>query len=121
MQPLSSWVPSNRYHLITCVHGLHYVGDKLAIIKTALQSLDDDGLFIANADLANVKVKGDRSNQCLKHFFNENNIDYNVRQKIIRCEGPRSISIPFNYLGTDDKAGPNYTGQEVVDSYYEIK
>jgi len=121
MQPLSSWVPNERYHLITCVHGLHYVGDKLAVIKTALQSLDDYGLFIANTDLANIKVKGDSNNKYLKRLFEENKIDYNIRQKIIRCEGPRSIFIPFSYLGADDKAGSNYTGQEAVDSYYEIR
>jgi len=27
----------------------------------------------------------------------------------------------FLYLGADDKAGPNYTGQEVVNSYYALK
>ena len=29
---LSTWRPERRFDLITCVHGLHYVGDKLGLI-----------------------------------------------------------------------------------------
>jgi hypothetical protein len=29
------------------------------------------------------------------------------------------VVFPFRYLGADDTAGPNYTGQPAVDSYYE--
>ena len=121
IQPLNNWVADGSYHLITCIHGLHYIGDKLAVIKTALQAISDGGLFIANIDLANIKVRGDRNSQYLRRFFTDNKIDFNARKKIIKCEGPRFISIPLSYLGADDKAGPNYTGQEVVDSYYEIQ
>ena len=27
--------------------------------------------------------------------------------------------MPYRYLGADDRAGPNYTGQPAVDSYSE--
>ncbi|MFD4871429.1 hypothetical protein [Streptomyces sp. NPDC058412] len=29
------------------------------------------------------------------------------------------MRLPFRYLGTDPAAGPNYTGQPAVASYYE--
>src|SRR5262249_45546176 len=28
---VTDWTPPGRFDLITCVHGLHYVGDKLAV------------------------------------------------------------------------------------------
>jgi len=29
------------------------------------------------------------------------------------------IFTPYRYLGADDRAGPNYTGQPAVDAHYE--
>jgi hypothetical protein len=40
----TSWAPARRFDLITCVHGLHYVGDKLATVTRAASWLTDDGL-----------------------------------------------------------------------------
>ena len=48
---LSAWRPDRPFDLITCVHGLHYFGDKLGLIARAASWLVDDGLFVANLDL----------------------------------------------------------------------
>ena len=32
---LAAWRPERTFGLITCVHGLHYVGDKLGLISRA--------------------------------------------------------------------------------------
>lgn len=37
----------------------------------------------------------------------------------VRCRGTGALALPFRYLGADDGAGPNSTGQSVVDSHYE--
>jgi hypothetical protein len=37
-----------------------------------------------------------------------------------RIERPGWVSLPYRYLGADDQAGPNYTGQPAVDSHYEV-
>ena len=50
------WRPDRCFDLNTCVHGLHYVGDKLALIARATSWLVGEGLFVANLDLANVKL-----------------------------------------------------------------
>lgn len=106
------------YDLITCVHGLHYVGDKLSALSAALKQLDDNGLMIANLDIDSIKITGDRNGQYLKKYFRANDIVYDGRKKIIRCTGSRNLQPDLIYKGADDKAGPNYTGQEAVDSYY---
>src|SRR5262245_57397582 len=30
---ITTWVPDRAFDLITCVHGLHYVGDKLSVLS----------------------------------------------------------------------------------------
>lgn len=32
---LTDWQPDGQFNLITCVHGLHYIGDKLGLIGRA--------------------------------------------------------------------------------------
>ncbi len=50
------WKPTAAFDLVTCVHGLHYVGDKLDSISRAASWLQPDGLFAAHLDLNNVKL-----------------------------------------------------------------
>lgn len=40
---VTSWRPEGTFDLITCVHGLHYVGDKLGVITRAVSWLRPDG------------------------------------------------------------------------------
>ena len=58
---LSTWRPDRQFDLITCVHGLHYVGDKLGLITRAASWLTGDGIFVANLDLENVKLSDGRA------------------------------------------------------------
>lgn len=118
VQSLTDWVPDDRYDLITCVHGLHYVGDKLKVLTEIMRALADDGIFLANLDVKSITVEGDAN--YLKNLFKENNIEYNSRRKIITCKGPRQIAIKYPYKGANDKAGANYTGQDAIDSYYGV-
>jgi len=37
---------------------------------------------------------------------------------LVTCTGSRAVSLPYRYLGADDQAGANYTGQPAVHSYY---
>ncbi len=118
---LESWLPIESYDLITVVHGLHYIGDKLALIQKALAALKKDGLFTANLDLNNIKIKGkENSLEIVKSYFKKEKLNYNARKKVLRIEGIRKVQLPFRFIGANDAAGPNYTGQNVVDSYYEI-
>jgi hypothetical protein len=43
---------------------------------------------------------------------------YNPRRHQISCVGPRQARLPYIYIGADPHAGPNYTGQPAVRSYY---
>lgn len=112
---LTSWRPERSFDLITCVHGLHYVGDKLGLIARAASWLADEGAFVASLDLANVKLPGGRA---VIADLRRAGVEYDLRRRLIQCRGRKSLDLSFRYLGADDRAGPNYTGQPAVDSYY---
>ena len=108
---LSTWQPSQTFDLITCVHGLHYIGDKLGLLTRIASWLAPGGVFAGHLDLANVKTP--------KPFRPSRfGLDYDARRHLIKCHGPRRLAFPYEYAGADPDAGPNYTGQPAVDSVY---
>jgi SAM-dependent methyltransferase len=118
--PLSIWRPERRFDLITCVHGLHYVGDKLELVARAASWLTDDGLFVANLDLHNLKFADGRpAGRRVTVYLRRSDLEYDRRRRLIIRRGRKVVDMPYRYLGADDRAGPNYTGQPAVDSYYE--
>ena len=113
--------PRQKFDLITCVHGLHYVGDKLSIIQKAARLLKEDGIFLANLELRNLKlVEKQNSHQVFSDFFRQQGFAVDTRKHLLSLKDQRNFDLPFSYLGADDKAGPNSTGQPAVDSYYKI-
>lgn len=117
--PVENFNPDCDFDLITCVHGLHYIGDKLAVIHKSVSLLKPNGIFLANLDLANFKsADGTDAGRTIAAELRKNGIDYNSKKHLIICQGKREINFKFFYLGADDKAGANYTKQPVVDSYY---
>ena len=113
-----SWVPSQTYDLITCIHGLHYVGDKLKVIAQLINQLNPNGLFIANFDLASVIVNQQPQSPEVETWFRQNDIRYESDKKRIQAQGGQVTPFAGSYAGASDQAGKNYTGQEAVNAYY---
>jgi SAM-dependent methyltransferase len=119
-ESLAAWQPSGKFDLITCVHGLHYIGDKLGLISRVASWLKNGGQFVANLDMENIRLTDDRSaSRVVPRELRRNGVDYDSRKKLLCCPGRTQVQLPFRYLGADDQAGPNYTKQPAVDSYYE--
>ena len=113
--------PDRPFDLITCVHGLHYVGDKLGLIARAASWLAEDGLFVASLDLHNLKfADGKPAGRRMAADLRRAGLEYDRRRRLVVCRGRKVVELPYRYLGADDRAGPNYTGQPAVDSYYEV-
>lgn len=113
------WEPEGSFDLITCIHGLHYVGDKLDAIRRASSWLKADGLFIAHLDPANLRFSGgEPAGRRLIAELRRRWIAYDPRRHLVSCAGRRELRLDCAYLGADDSAGPNFTGQAAVDSYY---
>lgn len=118
--PLSTWNPTESFDLVTCVHGLHYIGNKLDLIARGVAWLNPSGLFVANLDLRNLKfADGKPAARLVAAALRTRGLEYQCRRRLVVGKGARTIALPFRYLGADDQAGPNYTGQPAVDSYYE--
>lgn len=116
---VTEWQPSEPYDLITCVHGLHYVGDKLGVLSRAASSLTDTGMFVADLDVASIRVPDGRpAGRRLTTALRQTGFTYDPRRRQIRCAGRNDAVLPYTYLGADDRAGPNYTGQPSVNSVY---
>jgi SAM-dependent methyltransferase len=116
---LSMWRPDRSFDLITSVHGLHYVGDKIGLFVRATSWLVEDGLFVANLDLDNINVSEDVMKRKLLAKLQSSGFEYDRKKRLIICRGRKQQSLPFRYLGADECAGPNYTGQPAVTSHYE--
>ncbi|HEX8199817.1 MAG TPA: methyltransferase domain-containing protein [Isosphaeraceae bacterium] len=116
---LSAWRPDRAYDLISCVHGLHYIGDKLGLIARAASWMTDHGQFVANLDLANLKfVDGRAAGRSLTADLRRAGLGFDHRKRLVVCQGRKVMDLPYRYLGADDRVGPNYTGQPAVDSHY---
>jgi SAM-dependent methyltransferase len=115
---IGQWQPDGLFDLITCVHGLHYVGDKLGLLSRVVSWLKPGGVFTGQLDLANVRIDGEPVGA--KVFRNEG-LDYDSRRRLLSCRGPARFTHSYEYLGADDRAGPNYTGQPAVASHYRSR
>ncbi|USX51944.1 class I SAM-dependent methyltransferase [Lentzea sp. HUAS12] len=118
--PVDRWEPAGPVDLVTCVHGLHYVGDKLGLLVRAASWLAPGGQLVANFDVSGVR-RADHSpfGRVLTKALRDNGFSYDTRKRLVSFEGPGRPRLPFAYSGADDRAGPNYTGQPAVHSYYE--
>jgi SAM-dependent methyltransferase len=116
---IEEWEPTGSYDLVTCVHGLHYVGDKLGVLAKIVGKLAINGIFLANLDLASIRNAEEKSiGKLISAQLRANGFVYDSRRKLLRCDGPRKVAFNLRYLGADDRVGPNYTGQPAVASYY---
>jgi hypothetical protein len=100
------------------VHGLHYIGDKLVLLTRAASWLTATGRLVADLDLAAVRVGGPAAARRLRSRLRAAGFAYSSRRHQITCTGRRDVRLPYAYLGADDRAGPGYTGQPAVTSYY---
>ncbi|MEC3918015.1 class I SAM-dependent methyltransferase [Nocardia sp. CDC160] len=114
------WNPDEPFDLITSVHALHYVGDKLAALSRMSSWLTADGHLAANFDTSALRNRnGAALGRQLSTALRRNGFDYNSRTHRITRTGVARPVWEFRYLGADAHAGPNYTGQEAVGSHYE--
>lgn len=116
---LHHWETTLQFDLITCSHGLHYLGAKLGVIARVASWLRPGGLFVANLDLKNLRIVD--SNISIATRLRDAGFEYLKKKRLLRLQRNDSVAVDFRlkYLGASDEAGPNYTGQEAVNSYYE--
>lgn len=114
-----AWEPLRAYDLVTCVHGLHYVGDQLGLLARAAGWLTPDGLLLAHLDPDSLRWEdGSPAGRAAVDALRGAGFTYDARRHLLALRGSREACLPWRYLGSDAAAGPNYTGQAAVGSYY---
>ena len=109
--------------LITCVHGLHYLGDKLGFLQRAYAMLAPGGLLVAHLDMENLRASGAGASvwrQAVRHAARGDvTLDFKGHVlRIVRTEMPLNFGITFQ--GATVSEQPNYTGITVIDSWYSL-
>jgi hypothetical protein len=116
------WQPLHAYDLITCVHGLHYIGDKLGLVTKCLANLTEGGTFTGNLDLKSLeKPDGSSWDRHVAKMLKGASVHYHSGSCLIASEGKRELSLRLVYEGADDRAGKNYTGQEAFPLLLPVK
>lgn len=112
--------PSASFDLITCIHGLHYVGDKLGALTRASTWLRPGGLLVATLDLATlVTADGAPLGRPLLTALRSAGFAWDARRHLISVEaGVAAGTLDFDYLGASDAVGASWTGQPAVHSAY---
>ena len=113
-----TWTPPRPADLVTCVHGLHYIGDKLALLTAMTGWLTPTGRFAADFDPAEIRRRdGSPATAAVIEILTAAGLSYSGRHH--RVQGRGRPEFPATYLGADPAAGPGYTGQPSVVSYYD--
>ena len=74
---------------------------------------------MARLDLHNLKLaEGKSAERRMLTDLRRAGLGFDRRRRLVTCRGRRALDFPYRYTGADDRAGPNYTQEPAVDSYY---
>ena len=74
-----------------------------------------------NLDIDNISLSVGKTARTVVARLRDSGLEYDRRRRLISRRGRKELALPFRYVGADDRAGPNYTGQPAVASYYEYR
>ncbi len=109
--------------LVTCVHGLHYVGDKLGFLQHAYAMLAPGGLLLAHLDTNNLRAFGSDTPvwrlAVRRAATGGVTLDFKGHVlRLARTETPLDFGLTFQGATVSER--PNYTGITVIDSWYTV-
>lgn len=106
-----SWAPTRTFDLLTCLHGLHYVGDKLAVLTRAAGWLSATGRLVVDLDLSSIMLPDGRpAGRRLAARLRAAGLTYDPRRRRISCTGRRELHLPYRYLGPTTAPAPTTPG-----------
>ncbi len=111
--------PDCPLDLVTCVHGLHYLGDKLGFLERMYQSLALGGRLLAHLDTANLRCTSRPLWPVLARRARPQGVKLEVRHHVLSLErSGTALDFGAVYQGATVSDQPNYTGINVIDSWY---
>jgi SAM-dependent methyltransferase len=107
--------------LITCVHGLHYLGDKLGFLERAMGMLSTGGIFRGHWDTQNIRtdIPGRVIWPSAVRHARQKGAALAFANHLMQIEGTDApLDFGVQYQGATVSETPNYTGITVIDSWY---
>ena len=109
--------------LITCVHGLHYLGDKLGFLQTAHALLAPGGLLLGHLDTSNI-LNSESGLPIWRHAARhaaKNGAALELKAHVLRVmQTEAALDFGATHQGATVSEQPNYTGITVIDSWYTL-
>jgi SAM-dependent methyltransferase len=120
---VSTLTPAPEIDLITCVHGLHYIGDKLGLLSHLSGLLAPGGLFVGNIDPVNIRIGGQPAKGwgTIARLADAGKSRFVYKDHILKILDAGRIEFDVQYQAATISEGPNYTGITVMDSWYVRK
>ena len=107
--------------LITCVHGLHYLGDKLGFLQKAYAMLAPGGELVGHLDPNNLRLVGSDLPLWRRavSLARKNGVALELKNHVLRVQRTEALlDFGLAYHGATVSGQPNYTGITVIDSWY---
>jgi SAM-dependent methyltransferase len=120
--PIRTFQPTpGGYDLITCVHGLHYVGDKLAALDSMRSWLRRDGRMAATLDPGLVLFQPEEALDVIG-MLRRWGFRWDGRRRLVsaRGSGARIDRVERLFFAGGSPGVMSYTGQPAVGSHYVV-
>jgi SAM-dependent methyltransferase len=121
---ITAWLAEpdpSPFDLITCIHGLHYLPDKLAFLERAYERLAPEGILLTHLDTANLYFTGEGVTwSSLLRNARKIGVDVTHKNNLLqlrRTAAHLDFGSELQQVSASEK--PNYTGMIVVDSWYK--
>lgn len=124
---IADWTPQDApLDLITCVHGLHYLPDKLGFLERAYSWLAaDGGLLLAHLDTENIREEASETAglwPTLARRARKQGVPLRFSNHLLRLErtpgSPDALTFGCSFAGRTVSPRPNFSGMTVIDSCY---
>jgi SAM-dependent methyltransferase len=122
------WNPDAPLDLITCVHGLHYLPDKIGFLERAYSWLAaDGGLLLAHLDTENIRQHESETAvwPTLSRRARQQGVSLHLSNHLLRMErtldSPDTVTFGVNFVGRTVSERPNVSGMTVIDSWYSLE
>lgn len=119
-QDVSSFTPPRPADLVTCVHGLHYLGDKLGFVEEVYRHIAPGGFLLAHLDRAQILFQEESEAwPAVLRQARGRKASIRLTKGLLRIEKTIApLDFGVKYLGATISEKPNYTGIVGIDSWY---
>lgn len=113
--------PPTPVDLCTVVHGLHYLGDKLAFLEHACRLLAPGGVLVGHLDPADLRLPDGETWQGLMRRVRRAGVRISHRAGLLRIDQTTApLAFGLVYRGAEPSTAPNFSGMCGVRSWYAV-